>query len=215
MDNDLQVLSQPGGLDSVVPIWPENPGPLSYVVEDCVIEFQATDFTQVNVDVNRQMVRQAVEQLDLSSRDRVGDLFCGVGNFTLPIAATCEAVLGVEGDEYLVRAGSSNAELNAIQNVEFRRLNLHQDNLEEFFRGGNYNKMLLDPPRSGALDVVSSVVPVLQPEKIVYVSCNPATLARDADVLVNKGGYRLVRAGAIDMFPHTAHVESMAVFDRG
>ena len=117
--------------------------------------------------------------------------------------------------DFLVRAGQGNARLNARHNVEFRKLNLHQDNLEDFFRGGNYNKMLLDPPRSGALDVATSVVPILQPEKIVYVSCNPSTLARDADILVSQHGYRLARAGAIDMFPHTAHVESMAVFDRG
>ena len=160
------------------------------------------------------MIARAMEYLQPTPEDAVLDLFCGLGNFTLPVATTGAAVMGVEGEPSLVERAMHNARINRLKNVHFSCANLHQEEAEKGLPASGYNKLLLDPPRSGAQLIVESYVPILQPELIVYVSCNPATLARDASTLVHRHGYVLEKAGAIDMFPHTAHVESIAVFKK-
>ncbi len=180
---------------------------------DLGIEFEPTDFTQVNLELNRSMVDQALGLLDVQPDERVLDLFCGVGNFTLPLARRAETVVGVEGDAGLVARAEANASLNKIVNARFYTADLYRElDLEPWLREG-FAKVLLDPPRSGALAVLDWL-PRLGVERILYVSCYPTTLARDADRLVNRLGYRLIAAGVMDMFPQTAHVESMALFER-
>jgi len=158
-------------------------------------------------------VPMAVEMLDLNGEDEVLDLFCGLGNFTLPIARTAGVVVGVEGDEALVQRARDNAARNEITNAEFYAVDLQDEETGGVWLNDRYSKVLLDPPRSGALEIVQKMGQI-KPERIVYVSCNPSTLARDADELVNNQGYRLVSAGVMDMFPHTAHVESIALFEK-
>ena len=207
---------QSGGPKTVVALCPESPQALTYELPefDLCLEFGPTDFTQINAEVNRKMVRQAVGYLNPQPGDRVLDLFCGIGNFTLAIGKSGAHVVGVEGDEDLVRRGKNNANRNNLESVEFQKCNLQNESLDHLPGGRRFDKMLIDPPRSGALEVVSQLVPDIEPELLVYISCNPATLSRDSDVMVNTNGYRLTHAGVIDMFPHTAHVESMAVFQR-
>jgi 23S rRNA (uracil1939-C5)-methyltransferase len=173
--------------------------------------FKPQDFTQVNSSLNRKMVSRAVEFLDLKDRDTVLDLFCGLGNFSLPMAMTAGHVIGVEGDEEMVARASRNAERNQRQNVEFHAADLFETMEEESWSQREFNKVLLDPPRSGA-EEVSRWLAQKAPETIVYISCNPSTLARDAGILVHSGGYKLEKAGVMDMFPHTSHTEAMAVF---
>ncbi|MQM40426.1 23S rRNA (uracil(1939)-C(5))-methyltransferase RlmD [wastewater metagenome] len=163
--------------------------------------------------MNRRMVSRAIELLDPAPEHRVLDLFCGLGNFTLPLARRAAHVIGVEGAEPLVVRGRENAERNGIDNVSFRAADLTADVTGRPWLGDGVDRVLLDPPRSGAAEVLPNVAR-LRPGRIVYVSCGPATLARDAGILVNEYGYRLSAAGVMDMFPHTAHVESIAVFDR-
>jgi len=214
--NNVHFYVQPGGLDTVAPVWPKKPDALYYFLPDYDLQmvFSATDFIQVNGLVNQSMINQALTHLQPVSNDHVLDLFCGLGNFTLPVARSGAMVTGIEGDQVLVEKGRFNARHNRIDNVDFKAMNLHSEDVR-LLADTQYNKLLLDPPRSGALDVVTHLVPRLMPEKLVYVSCNPATLARDADILVNQHGYRFTHAGAIDMFPHTAHIESMGVFSLG
>ena len=212
----VRVYLQTGGLDSVQLLYPE------YVTEalyyslpefDVRIAFEPIDFVQINSDINRRMVHFAIEQLTPGPDDRVLDLYCGVGNFSLPVARTAGAVLGVEGDAGLVERAADNANRNALDNVEFRVADLSKiDGTEGWVKTG-WDKMLLDPARSGAAEVVTRMH-LFGPRRIVYVSCHPGTLARDAGTLVNEQGYRLEAAGIIDMFPHTAHVESIAVFSQ-
>lgn len=213
-EQQLRVYLQTGGLDSVTLLYPETTdAALSYVLDefDVRIEFEPVDFIQVNGEINRRMVHFAVEQLQAGPDDRVFDLFCGIGNFSLPLARKAGSVLGVEGDAALVARAAENAARNGIDNAEFRVADLSRiDGSEAWVRQG-CDRMLLDPARSGAAEVVSRVQ-LFGPQKIVYVSCHPGTLARDAGILVNDKGYRLDSAGIIDMFPHTAHVESIAVF---
>ena len=176
------------------------------------MEFAPTDFVQVNAEVNQQMIAQALRLLDLKPEDKVLDLFCGIGNFTLPLAKFCQSVVGVEGEEGLVSRAKTNAASNAIYNTEFFVSNLANDASELknlAWAGRSYNKILLDPPRSGAFSLIK-LLPQLKAEKIVYVSCNPATLARDLKELL-ASGYSLEKIGILDMFPHTSHVETMAV----
>ncbi len=212
--HDLRIYLQPGGLDSVALLYPDAvDGPLAYELPefDIRIEFEPVDFVQVNSDINERMVHFAVEQLQPSPGDRVLDLFCGIGNFSLPLARRARTVLGVEGEAMLVNAASANAALNALENVAFRQADLGAiDGSEGWLREG-WDRVLLDPARSGAAAVVAHM-DAIGAGRIVYVSCHPGTLARDAGVLVNEQGYRCEAAGIIDMFPHTAHVESIAVF---
>lgn len=211
---EVSVLLQPAGPDSIYPLNPM-PEPLYYDLPDWQLRmlFEPQDFTQVNMELNQLMIRQALEHLQLTAEDRVLDLFCGLGNFSLPIARSAAFVLGVEGDAEMVRRAEMNAAKNQISNCEFHAADLFTELAEFSFLKQGFNKVLLDPPRSGAEQAAIwlSRKPV---ERIVYVSCNPATLARDAEILVHQGGYTLEQAGAMDMFPHTAHTEAMAVFSR-
>ncbi|MBV1881417.1 MAG: 23S rRNA (uracil(1939)-C(5))-methyltransferase RlmD [Pseudomonadales bacterium] len=206
---------QSGGPKTVVKIWPEDsPSRLHYQVpaHGLAYGFHPMDFTQVNSEINLQMIDRALELMDLSPEDRVLDLFCGLGNFTLPLAKYCQEVVGVEGSEEMVERGRENAVANGLTNVDFFSADLTKDMSQEAWAKKGFDKILIDPPRSGALDIIA-LLPKFNANKIVYVSCNPATLARDAGELV-KQGYRLVKAGVMDMFPHTAHVESIALFEK-
>ncbi len=213
--NDLRLFLQPKGPNSVVPLWPETIE-LHYALPALGVNyrFRPTDFTQVNTDINRAMVDRALELLAPQANERVLDLFCGLGNFTLPIAKRAQSVVGVEGDAGLVARARENAEHNSIENVTFHAADLMTDLGEAPWWKEGFDKVLLDPPRSGARETLSHIAR-LGVGRLVYVSCNPATLARDAGILVNEHGYRLEKAGVMDMFPHTAHVESIALFSRG
>ena len=217
--NDLQLFLQPGNLKSVHPLYPAKPDPLYYDFKefDVRIEFLPTDFIQVNGGINDQLVSKAIELLDLQENDRVLDLFCGVGNFTLPLARRSEHVVGVEGDQALVNRAIHNREINDLEQVEFHFGDLFKEDMTSTSHGDwldqKFDKILLDPPRSGAAEMIKRL-PAFGASKVVYVSCGPATLARDAGVMVNEHGYKMTYAGVIDMFPHTAHVESIAVFEK-
>jgi len=214
--HELTIMLQPGKPDALVPLWPVQPEPLFYRVDefDVRIEFEPSDFTQINCVINRRMVSAAVDYLELTETDRVLDLFSGLGNFTLPISRRCEHVVGVEGSLSMVIKARHNAQINHIDNAEFHFADLYSDEVADtLWVKKCYNKILLDPPRSGAAGILG-YIGRMKAAKIVYVSCHPATLARDAGVLVNDMGYGLVRAGVMDMFPHTAHVESIAVFEK-
>lgn len=215
-EHNLKIHLQPKGPDSVAPLNSDHHTELIYRLDDFDLEyhFLPTDFTQVNSSINQAMIPLAIDMLELSDEDEVLDLFCGLGNFTLPIARTAGHVVGVEGDEALVQRARENAGRNNITNAEFFAVDLQDEETGGVWLNNRYNKVLLDPPRSGALEIVQKMGKI-GPERIVYVSCNPSTLARDADELVNNQGYRLVSAGVMDMFPHTAHVESIALFVRG
>ncbi len=210
---ELQIMLQPGGPQTVTPLWPEHPQPLSYRLEeqDITIEFQPNDFTQVNSEINQTMVSRALQLLDLADDDEVLDLFCGLGNFTLAMARECSQVVGVEGSQAMVLKARDNAVKNNIDNTQFFAADLSTDISDEPWLNRQYDKILLDPPRSGAMEMLRHIGK-LGASRIVYVSCNPATLARDTDALVNQYGYTLLDAGVMDMFPHTAHVESIALF---
>jgi len=218
----FDVYLQPGDANSVHKVWPEKSSDrLHYALSTTESEhtnrklalaFHPTDFTQVNTGVNRQMVTRALEWLDIQRTDRVLDLFCGLGNFTIPMACLALEVIGIEGSETMVERGRENAELNALNNVSFESANLQADFTKAAWVKKGFDKILIDPPRSGALDIVNHISK-FKAQRIVYVSCNPATLARDAGILVDKG-YTLSKAGVMDMFPHTSHVESVALFVR-
>jgi 23S rRNA (uracil1939-C5)-methyltransferase len=213
---DLRIHLQPGGPDTVELLWPDPPAePLYYAMPefDVRVEFEPAGFVQVNGEVNRRLVAAAVRLLDPQPADRVLDLYCGIGNFSLPLARRCGTVLGVEGDARLVDGARHNATLNGIDTVTFRRADLGAVDGSEAWLDDGWDRVLLDPARNGAAEVVAAMVRI-RPRRIVYVSCHPATLARDAGTLVHRGGYRLAAAGIVDMFPHTAHVESIAVFDK-
>ena len=214
--HELRIYLQTGGLDSVALFYPESVDePLYYTLPEfkIQIEFEPIDFVQVNSNINQRMVHFAVEQLAVGPADRVLDLFCGIGNFSLPLARKAGAVLGIEGEKTLVERATDNARRNGLDNVTFRVADLSKiDGTESWVRQG-WDRLLLDPARSGAAEVVTRMH-LFNPERIVYVSCHPGTLARDAGTLVHEQGYRLESAGIIDMFPHTAHVESIAVFTK-
>ena len=215
-DHGLRIYLQTGGLDTVALLYPDAvDDSLFYTLPefDIRVDFEPVDFVQVNSDINQRMVHFAVEQLDAGADDRVLDLFCGIGNFSLPLARKAGTVLGVEGEQSLVRRATENATRNGLDNVTFRVADLSKiDGTEAWVREG-WDRMLLDPARSGAAEVVTRMH-LFKPERIVYVSCHPGTLARDAGTLVHEQGYQLESAGIIDMFPHTAHVESIAVFTK-
>jgi 23S rRNA (uracil1939-C5)-methyltransferase len=214
-DNEIDIYLQPAGLDSVVPLSPGNTTALSYMLPDYDVEiiFLPTDFIQVNYEINIAMVNCVLELLESEAQDQILDLFCGVGNFSLPIARKVEYVIGVEGDAELIERARFNAQHNGIKNAEFHVVDLASKDLQATFLHYEFNKILFDPPRSGALDIIHNIdfEPV---KRIVYVSCNPATLARDAGVLVREKGFKLQKSGVMDMFPHTSHVESIALFVR-
>lgn len=210
-DTGVWVWLQPGGPDSAHPFAPEAAGALHYTLPEfgVRIEFRPTDFTQVNHGVNRLLVARAVRLLDVQPGERVADLFCGLGNFSLPLARSGAQVAGFEGSAGLVERARQNAALNGLD-ARFEVADLARHGIGSL---GPFEKLLLDPPREGAVELIKSL-PAAWPRRIVYVSCDPATLARDAGVLVHTRGFELVAAGVANMFPHTAHVESVALFER-
>lgn len=208
---------QSGGPDTIIRHWPQTGDEqLQYYLPDATgditMGFYPGDFTQVNAEINRRMIQQAIALLDLQPDDKVLDLFCGLGNFSLPMAKRCASVTGVEGSEDMVERAGINARNNNLSNTAFYVADLFTEFDKANWAVPGYNKLLLDPPRSGAIELVSRIRDLL-PKVIVYVSCNPATLARDAAEL-EKQGYKMTHAGVMDMFPHTGHVESMARFER-
>ncbi len=180
---------------------------------DVSTRFEPTDFIQVNGSMNERLVERAIDLLAPEPGERILDLFCGIGNFTLPLATRAESVMGIEGDEQLVQRANDNAARNKLTNIEFRTANLYDEAFSYGALPGPFDRIVIDPPRSGALEVVRQLGDSAI-KRIVYVSCNPATLARDSEVLVAQHGYTQSGAGIADMFPHTAHVESIAVFER-
>ncbi|MDE1981451.1 MAG: 23S rRNA (uracil(1939)-C(5))-methyltransferase RlmD, partial [Betaproteobacteria bacterium] len=212
----VQVWLQPKGPDSVFPFHPREAPELAYRLPEfgVVMPFGPTEFTQVNAAMNRSLVGRAVRLLDPQPGERVLDLFCGLGNFTLPLARSGAFVTGVEGSAALVARAGENAARNGLSdNTRFLAANLFEVTEEQLASWGPVDKLLIDPPRDGAVEVVKSLGGLL-PRRIVYVSCSPATLARDAQILVHQQGYKLRAAGVVNMFPHTAHVESLALFER-
>lgn len=214
-DKQLDLYLQPGGLDTVTKVAPAGTSErLSYSLPtyDLELLFHPLDFLQVNADLNKKMIDLALDLLDLSKHDRVLDLFCGLGNFTLPIARRARSVVGVEGSEAMVSRGYENARHNDITNAEFFCHDLTKELVNAPWAKEGFTKILIDPPRSGALEVIQEIAR-FGAARIAYVSCNPETLARDAAELV-KRGYRMLSTGVMDMFPHTTHVESIALFER-
>lgn len=209
------IFLQPGGIDSVHPLSGEAPQ-LAFQLPHWKVElnFRPLDFIQVNATLNQAMIARALELLDVQPGERVLDLFCGLGNFTLPLARVAGegAVVGVEGDAGLVARARANATHNGMTNVQFHAADLAQDLAGQPWLKQGFDKLLLDPARAGAIEVLKQL-PLKGLKKIVYVSCHPGSLARDAGYLVNEAGWTLREAGVMDMFPHTAHVESIAVFD--
>ena len=214
--HEIVIYLQPKGPTTVHRIWPveEEKASLSYRLDDFDVELkqEPLDFAQVNASINQKMVPLAIDLLDVGSDDQVLDLFCGLGNFTIPLATRAGYVVGVEGVQEMVDRGNQNARHNQLENVEFHQADLTSDLSDKEWNKRQYNKILIDPARSGALEVINNIVK-FNADKIVYVSCNPATLARDTGELV-KSGYKLTKAGVMDMFPHTTHVESIALFER-
>lgn len=213
-EHGFSIYLQPGGLDTVHPLEPDEPR-LAFRLSawDVELEFRPLDFIQVNAGLNQRMIQATLDLLEPQADERVLDLFAGLGNFTLPIARFAREVVGVEGDAGLVRRARDNITRNGFGNVQFHAADLAKDLSGEPWMRESFDKLLLDPPRSGA-DFVLAHLPLKQFRRIVYVSCHPASLARDAGFLVNEKGWTLRAAGVMDMFPHTAHVESIAVFER-
>ena len=188
---------------------------LSYTLPEYQLEFlfHPLDFTQINLDINRLMVKQAIDLLELTPEDAVLDLFCGIGNFTLPMARFAKEVTGIEGAEEMTVRAADNARHNNIDNARFYAANLMSPPTDAPWLKQKYDKILLDPPRAGAIEILPFLAK-LNARRIVYVSCNPATLARDAGELVHQYGYQLQKVGIMNMFPHTSHIEAMAVFEK-
>lgn len=208
---------QAKGPDTATLFYPVDAPPLAYVLPDFALQlrFSPTEFTQVNHGINCMLVRRAMALLQPAAGERIGDFFCGLGNFTLPIASLGASVVGIEGSEALVRRARGNAELNGLaMRCEFRIANLFEVTKESLVALTPFDKLLIDPPRDGAIALVKALPAEGAPHRIVYVSCSPATLARDAAVLVHEKGYVLRGAGIASMFPHTSHVESIALFER-
>jgi 23S rRNA (uracil1939-C5)-methyltransferase len=223
MEHDVQWWLQPKGPDTIFRI--DEGGPeLAYTLPEFGVRmpFKPTDFTQVNHQINTVLVGRALRLLDVQKHETVIDWFCGLGNFTLPLATMAQTVLGIEGSQTLVDRALYNAKLNGLDaHTRFDARNLFELTADDLVALGTVDKWLVDPPREGAFALAKALAELKAspregwkaPQRIVYVSCNPATLARDTGLLVHRAGYRCVAAGAVNMFPHTAHVESMAVFE--
>jgi 23S rRNA (uracil1939-C5)-methyltransferase len=208
---DFYIYLQPSTNESSYLLYPEQTSPyLSYLLpQDIKIYFLPTDFTQINYAINKQMVDLAIQLLEPNHHDHILDLFCGLGNFTLPIARQCASISGIEGNQAMINRAKNNATLNNINNAEFYCADLSQPlNLD--LKYNQYTKILLDPPRTGALEIANQIN-CFNPQRIVYISCNPATLARDSGIL-RTAGYTLKTLRIVDMFPHTKHVEAIALF---
>jgi len=221
-EHQVWIWLQPKGIETVAPFYPET-GKLCYRLPEFEIEmpFKPADFTQVNHMMNRSLVSRAIRLLEVKETDRVLDLFCGIGNFTLPLARKAKQVLGIEGLATLTTRAKQNAEHNGLQDkASFMQSDLFEVTTETIASWGRAERWLMDPPREGAMEICKSLADLhlqnsdLLPQRIVYVSCNPKTLARDTDILCHQAGYTLKGAGIVNMFPHTSHVESMAVFEK-
>jgi len=214
-EHAVQVWTQSKGPDTIKPFYPLDAAQLQYSLPEfgLTYPFKPNEFTQVNPQINQVMIRRAMQLLAPQATDKIADFFCGIGNFTLPIARSGAGVLGLEGLANLVERANESAQLNSIDNVQFGVSDLFKMTPEALTGLGHFDKWLIDPPRDGAYELVKSLDFMNNPQRIVYVSCSPATLARDAGVLVNEKGYLLKAAGVINMFPHTAHVESIALFE--
>ncbi len=220
--HQVWVWLQPKGIETVAPFYPLT-GKLCYRLPEFEVEmpFKPADFTQVNHMMNRALVSRAIRLLEVQPSDRVLDLFCGIGNFTLPLARRASAVLGIEGLESLTTRANENAAHNQLAGkASFMQSNLFEVSTETIASWGKADRWLMDPPREGAMEICQALAQLqdqqsdLPPQRIVYVSCNPKTLARDTEILCHQAGYVLKSAGIVNMFPHTSHVESMAVFER-
>lgn len=214
--HNMHFYLQPNPPAKIHKIWPQNSSEkLSYELPDYQLEMQfyPLDFIQVNGEINRLLIKQAVHFLDPQPTETVLDLFCGLGNFTLPIAKYAKHVIGVEGSQEMVIRAGENAQHNQISNAEFYAANLMEPSPHAPWMQKTYDKILLDPPRTGAKEIIAHL-PKLAAKRIVYISCNPATLARDAGELVYNQGYKLKYAGVVNMFPHTSHIEAIAVFEK-
>ncbi|MGY1489642.1 23S rRNA (uracil(1939)-C(5))-methyltransferase RlmD [Methylobacillus pratensis] len=221
----VEVWTQSKGPDTVQPFYPQQGPGLSYSLPEfnLTYPFKPTEFTQVNPHINRVMLRRAMQLLQPQPGERIADFFCGLGNFTLPIARSGASVFGMEGSAALVARANESAALNGLDGqVEFQEADLFKMTPELLQSLGRFDKWLIDPPRDGAIELVKALPDIDDadadtshvPQRIVYVSCNPATLARDAGILVHTKGYRLLASGVINMFPHTSHVESIALFEK-
>lgn len=220
-EHQVQWWLQTAGPDSATPYYPEV-SDLHYLLPEFGVKmpFKPTDFTQVNHHINRVLVARALSLLAVQKDERILDLFCGLGNFTLPIATQAREVVGIEGSVALTERALENARANGLDaKTSFATRNLFEATAADFVALGKFDRFLIDPPRDGAMAVCQALVdlvdlaPALRPKRIVYVSCSPSTLARDAGLLVTGAGYKMSKAGVVNMFPHTSHVESMAVFD--
>lgn len=214
--HQFHIYLQPNPPVPIHRLWPAGTDErITYTLPDyqLTFRFHPLDFTQINLELNRLMVAQAIRLLDLSTEDTVLDLFCGLGNFTLPIARFAKHVTGIEGSTDMVERAQDNAALNQLTHTTFAAANLFEPPASAAWMQGHYNKILLDPPRAGAKEILP-FLSKLGAKRIVYVSCNPATLARDAGELVHTHGYTLKQVGIMNMFPHTAHIEAMAVFEK-
>ena len=225
-EHNLWIWTQAQGVETTKPFYPLE-GELFYTIPefDLKLHYHPTDFTQVNHAMNQVMVSKAIRLLEIESQERVLDLFCGIGNFTLAIAKKASQVLGIEGSHELFERAKNNASLNKVDhNTQWLQANLFDVTTAIIQSWGIASKWLIDPPRDGAFTLVNALAALASsqdqgdqlflPKRIVYVSCNPATLARDAEVLVHQAGYQLLQAGIMNMFPHTSHVESIAVFEK-
>ncbi|MDB4040202.1 23S rRNA (uracil(1939)-C(5))-methyltransferase RlmD [Methylophilaceae bacterium] len=214
--NGIEFWSQTKGYDTVKPLFNESINQITYENKEFNLKFlfHPTGFTQINPFINQILIRKVIALLRPSKSDVILDLFSGVGNFTLPIATSGATVFAIEGDEMLVESGNTNAiENNLSENVSFKLADLFSIKKEELLSLGQATKWLIDPPRAGALNLVNLIDSEIKPKLIIYISCNPATLARDSDILVNKKNYIFKEGGIVNMFPHTSHIESIAVFE--
>ncbi len=212
----VQIWLQPKGPDTVFRFHPADGQPLSYKLPEFALElfFSPTEFTQVNHGINQVLIRRAMGLLDPQPGERIADMFCGLGNFTLPIARLGADVVGIEGSQALVDRAAQNAAANGLsERTSFGVANLFEATEDSIAALGRFDKMLIDPPREGAIELVKSLG-ANAPRRIVYVSCSPATLARDTAVLISQQGYRFRGAGVVNMFPNTSHVESIALFEK-
>ncbi len=217
-DHNIQWWLQSKGPETVHALEPEHESQLAYTLPEFGLRmpYRPTDFTQVNHQINRALISRALMLLGVRPEDRVADMFCGLGNFSLPLATQAREVVGIEGSVTLTQRAQQAAVQANIHNARFETLNLFEVDLTWLFGLGRFDRMLIDPPREGAQALCAALAQMpadQRPVRIVYVSCNPATLARDAAMLVTEGGFKLVAAGVVNMFPHTGHVESIAVFE--
>lgn len=215
-EHEVEFWTQTKGYDTVKPLTGLIDRKISYLNEEYNLsfDFNPTSFTQINPFINKVLIRKAMYLLNPQADDLIIDFFCGLGNFTLPIATYGAKVLGIEGDSILVESANTNAKKNALNSKAiFKKMDLFKISEDELTSLGKASKWLIDPPRDGAFDLINSLNKCNQPNIICYISCNPASLARDANLLINEKGYRFSKAGILNMFPHTSHVESIALFE--